>query len=452
VDAVYAKYLPKGTFSFSYLDVLIKPEDLDVNVHPTKKTVHFLNEEKIVEVICEALDSRLKRADESRTFFIQTKIPTPIQTQKKTPGLLMKTPAHLAVRTDSRARTLETVLSQTHSPHIKRSKVDPERSIILPDPKPITPTRVLSDQSLNRTDQATRVPTNEVKQSSILQFVQIEHPVDRGDSTQPCIVAEHEAPMCTDKESVPQVSTLNETQSLRDWNDVQLISIRELRQELLDNEHHGLTDVLKNHSFVGCYNEELALIQYQTELMMVHFYEVSAAFFYQAVLFGFSNFGTIPLQPIKIFDLILIGIDSSGAWNESMLPKEEIAMAISDLLEDKKFMLAEYFSILITDGSVTGIPAIINGYVPDLNRIALFLLGLGNHVDWTSEKACFHDIAKELSEFYAIKIKSDAMQQQLEHLFFPALRSVIGQQEWIDKEYLKKVANLSDLYKIFERC
>jgi DNA mismatch repair protein MLH1 len=430
---------------------MIKPEDLDVNVHPTKKSVHFLNEEKIVEVICEAIEARLKRADESRTFFIQTKISTPIKTLTRSESLPVKTPAHLVVRTDSKARTLETVLSQPHSPQTKRNKVDtegiemansPRITSTVVSPKPIqilpNPPKCVSDQ--------------EPKQSSILQFVHMDHPIPHSEPHQPCSVAEDPHIPDLVEEIAPVSQSINQSQSIRDWNDVQLISIQELRQELVDNEHHGLSDILKNHTFVGCYNEELALIQYQTDLMMVHFYEISAAFFYQAVLFGFSNFGVIPLEPIKIYDLVLLGIDSSGLWEESMLPKNEIAATISNILEEKKLMLAEYFSIIVTGGSLTGIPAIINGYTPDLSRIAYFLLGLGNYVDWTNEKACFHDVAKELSEFYAIRIKNDSMQQQLEHLFFPALRSVIGQQEWVKKEYIKKVANLADLYKIFERC
>ena len=71
VDAVYAKYLPKGSHSFSYLALEIKSENIDVNVHPTKQSVHFLNEDRIVERICESMDERMKRADQSRTFYVQ---------------------------------------------------------------------------------------------------------------------------------------------------------------------------------------------------------------------------------------------------------------------------------------------------------------------------------------------------------------------------------------------
>eukprot|EP01047_Picozoa_sp_COSAG01_P119528 COSAG01_NODE_48236_length_383_cov_0.577465_1_plen_100_part_10 len=48
MDMVYAPYLPKGQHSFVYLKMDIPPEDIDVNVHPTKREVKFLNEAAII--------------------------------------------------------------------------------------------------------------------------------------------------------------------------------------------------------------------------------------------------------------------------------------------------------------------------------------------------------------------------------------------------------------------
>jgi DNA mismatch repair protein, C-terminal domain len=69
IDMVYANYLPKRTHPFLYLSLEIRPQNVDVNVHPTKSEVHFLYETEVIELVQQQLENALVGCNSSRTFY-----------------------------------------------------------------------------------------------------------------------------------------------------------------------------------------------------------------------------------------------------------------------------------------------------------------------------------------------------------------------------------------------
>lgn len=69
-EYVYSLYLPKHTHPFVYLSLELPPEQLDVNVHPTKREVHFLHEQEIIDAVSQAIETQLKGSNTSRTFSV----------------------------------------------------------------------------------------------------------------------------------------------------------------------------------------------------------------------------------------------------------------------------------------------------------------------------------------------------------------------------------------------
>ncbi|KAG2225499.1 hypothetical protein INT45_010326, partial [Circinella minor] len=111
IENVYTSLLPKGSYPFVYLSLEINPRNVDVNVHPTKREVHFLNEEKIIDSIASTLQEQLEGANFSRTFYTQTILPGASQIEESSnedKDSSKKVPVYNLVRTDSRTTTLDT--------------------------------------------------------------------------------------------------------------------------------------------------------------------------------------------------------------------------------------------------------------------------------------------------------------------------------------------------------
>lgn len=334
IQEVYQNVLPKNTHGFVYASLTIPPHNVDVNVHPTKNTVVFVDQDTCFEQMADIIAEKLESFN-TRSFKVKSLVPqTPVRKE--------------TVRADARDRKLE-------------------------------------------------------------EFFQ------------------------------PKTQDV-----VKEETRVELTSILELYRELCAEDDEETSVILQSHIFVGmihCY----AVIQCNANLYVLDFSELTKNLFYKSALEMFSNFPIITIPPASITELLETALDTYHD-SKKHISREKIIEYTVSILDQMKEMLNEYFSIMIKNGCIVGLPRIVPGYTPNLGKLPEFVLSLGAEVEWEDEKTCLHLVLCKLSEFYMATEPSDS----LEHCLFPILRKFVPRQSF--RKDLYQIANLHELYKVFERC
>ncbi|KAJ5802985.1 uncharacterized protein N7503_005435 [Penicillium pulvis] len=438
VEQTYSAFLPKGGHPFVYLDLEVEPHRVDVNVHPTKREVNFLNEEEIIEMVCSEIRSKLAQVDSSRTFL----------TQSLLPGV----------------QTIESIQRDQDSE-------DPADGKAAPTPKTPATSKRPNENNLIRTDSKVR------KITSMLAPSPSQHHPDTSTESGNLITSVLDDGL--------QYET-TDRQPLR----IALSSVKSLRSAVRSDMHNTLTEMFASHTYVGLVDERrrLAAIQSGVKLYLVDYGLACNEFFYQVGLTDFGNFGTIRLDPPpKLVDLLNIAAETEqqeqdhGSDEGADKIFSQAAEIVSRSLIERREMLDEYFSIKISeDGKLLTIPLLLKGYVPSLAKLPRFLLRLGPYVDWTGEEECFRTFLRELAAFYTpeqlpvppsqlaavdegsnepapetedpfIVTRRAQMVQMLEYAIFPALRArLVATSRML--QGVVEVADLKGLYRVFERC
>ncbi|KIX04407.1 uncharacterized protein Z518_05275 [Rhinocladiella mackenziei CBS 650.93] len=438
IEQTYQLFLPKGGHPFVYLSLEIDPARVDVNVHPTKREVHFLNEDEIIELVCSNIRESLAKVDTSRTFKTQTLLP----------GVTPMTPVNPQVRAGD--NTSPTDDSAQRKP--STTKKPYENNLVRTDSKMRKITSMLPPALTTGTSQDASSAANGIKYTT------------------------------TDRE---------QTQ-------IRLTSVKNLRAEVREAMHNGLTEVFASLTYVGIVdrNRRLAAIQSGVKLYLVDYGMTSNEYFYQVGLTDFGNFGLIQLQPAPhLRELLSIAAQHQIETDPKCadLDKEQVVQKIYDQLMNRRQMLSEYFSLEISDeGLLEAIPLLLKGYLPSMAKLPTFLLRLGPFVNWTQEEECFRTFLRELASFYvpeqlprrggkstikqedaepesdderrSVELEQESesldemvekrrkeIEHTLEHVLFPAFRSRIVATRGMLKGVIE-VANLKGLYRVFERC
>ncbi|XP_063468241.1 DNA mismatch repair protein Mlh1 isoform X10 [Symphalangus syndactylus] len=459
----------------------ISPQNVDVNVHPTKHEVHFLHEESILERVQQHIESKLLGSNSSRMYFTQTLLPglagpsgemvksTTSLTSSSTSGSSDKVYAHQMVRTDSREQKLDAFLQPLSTP------LSSQPQAVVTEDK----TDISSGRAMQQDEEMLELPAP--------AEVAAKNQSSEGDTTKGTSeMSEKRGPTSSnprkryredsDVEMVEDDSRKEMTAACTPRRRIiNLTSVLSLQEEINERGHEVLREMLHNHSFVGCVNPQWALAQHQTKLYLLNTTKLSEELFYQILIYDFANFGVLRLsEPAPLFDLAMLALDSpESGWTEEDGPKEGLAEYIVEFLKKKAEMLADYFSLEIDEeGNLIGLPLLIDNYVPPLEGLPIFILRLATEVNWDEEKECFESLSKECAMFYSIRKQYVSEESTLsgqqsevpgsipnswkwtvEHIVYKALRShILPPKHFTEDGNILQLANLPDLYKVFERC
>lgn len=466
LEAVYAAYLPKGTHPFIYLSVEIAPANVDVNVHPTKHEVHFLNQEEIIEKLQQKVDAKLMSANTSRTFYTQAILPgalvVPDMMSKMTAAT--KEAAKNMVRTDARDQKLDKFLVRTEEKSENDSKSVTKNLLVQSKESEKVPSKETSTSEKEQTEEAN---FNLSVASDKLLPMDVDEPTTTSldvqmSSNSTADKRQKEANYSTDT-SKPECSGSR--------REVKLESVKNLKQLIVTQCHDGLREVVANHTFVGLMGREFALLQHSTRLYVANTPLLTRQLFYQLMLQEFGNCAAIRLNPpADIKSMVVMALESpESGWSEADGEKADLAQTVVDLLTDKADMLDDYFSMEIVCGKLCTIPMLLDGFVPHFKGLPMMVLRLATEVNWQDEEACFDTFAQEVARFYAVNtdpqseyddkqhdVEFDAAENWkhvFEHYLYPAMKKTLMPSKiCADNKTFTCVANLPDLYKVFERC
>lgn len=175
-------------------------------------------------------------------------------------------------------------------------------------------------------------------------------------------------------------------------------------------------------------------------------------------MYNFQNFGVIKFSnALSLFELAMIALDlPETGWTPEDGDKKQLAQKVTEILTEKGEMLNEYFSMDIDEtGCLESIPLVLEKHAPHISGLPMYILRLATEVNWETEKECFRGFARETALFYSqiVDDDEDKWKWTTEHVLYPAVKDCfLPSRKFIENAAVLQIADLPNLYKVFERC
>mmetsp|Transcript_19814 Transcript_19814/g.30609 ORF Transcript_19814/g.30609 Transcript_19814/m.30609 type:complete len:852 (+) Transcript_19814:124-2679(+) len=430
VDGIYAGFTKSKPIA--YLTIKVPGNQVDVNVHPTKRQVALLYEEEIFEDLAKSIKELLSSS--VRSFAPSSLLPKPSNVSpslagKKrptssdgvTPPLTPGVPPSAKKRPvdpTKFVRTTKSAMKGALEPFLVQTK-DQGTPPYSGTPNVMTPSTDGSSPAVDHEPTcALRFTSRDAMDLSVpgaFANVVCNCPVGGGGlgNDRATVIRSRRQMMVRPKKVVPTPCTYK--------------SIQSMRSRVAKESDKELVKRLRESMLVGVLSQRRILVQCGAELLVWNHFEMARELFYQLALARFGGGANIGMlgtngginvksaieQALQLEESIATAAAHSRPCSPSVgtLKVSEINSRLAEqatsCLFDNFEMLEEYFSMRLsrktTESPVMleALPVLLEGYSPQPYALPLFLLRLATEVDWMDEQPCFEGVCRELGSYYA---------------------------------------------------
>ena len=383
IHKIYNDFTPTNATPFFILLIKIPQENVDVNIHPTKKTVVFTRESFLIGKICEAIEKEMhekfdpKPKEPKKKEILPQTIDFPPRTEEPIPRKNEYMMTQEEFEQSEFAQNHETIIKDI----LPEEKIGEDGLIKPPTKNEWVNTRKKLFKELKfKPNSKTKLERNDVQTlESFMQLSQLK------------------------SQSHQQLST-NKSR-LQQYN----YSLSSLNNEIKRYGSPQLSRMFSLQELVGFIHLKFFVTSLNNALYIIDIEATTKEIFYQLIIQNISKFGNLVLnQPINCCDLIKLINETQNTKDDGDY-LNQIDFAIT---ENDKMFLSDCFNIAIDEeNNLTRLPIIVPGYIPNFARLPKLIYDLNLFFvkkETSKMDQTFNAISNIISEFYSTMESDEA--------------------------------------------